>query len=626
MNGVIKNEMQIKNVRLLDSEKAVKRDRNLAYMMEHKPEYLLFSYYTEAGLNGLLRERLADMPIHDSWDNPVCQIRGTFTGHWLSAAARLYQETGNMELKGRADYVVSELGRCQERNGDGWAFSIPEKFLYGLKKGYHYWAPQYVCHKTMMGLLDMYEFAENAQALEILKGCAGWFYRFTSDITRENMDLMMDLEETGGMMELWADLYAVTKDPRHLELMRRYERPKLTEPVLRGEDVLTNMHANMTIPDIHGCARAYEVTGEDRYRKIVENYWDLAVTQRGTFATGGQTDAELWTARQKLATRLSALNQEHCVVYNMIRLADYLYRWSGKAEYLDYMERNIENGLMAQGFWEAVHNNKAEDKLLPSSGLISYFLPLAAGSRKNWGTDDFWCCQCTLIQANAKYREFVYYKSEKSLTVAQFIPAEIDTAFAGVPVRVVQKAADLAGDFLTINPVSTKTDERPGYVQMRYDIEAKEAVVFELRIRLPWWLKQEARVLVNGEEIRYGKKESFAVISREWSHDTVDIILPKGITCCALPDEPHTVAFMDGPVVLGGLVSEERTLIGNIDKPETMIQPYHEREWYEWTGLYKTVNQMRGFYFKPLKEIGNQTYTVYFPVKNPGDHNGAAFL
>lgn len=168
----------------------------------------------------------------------------------------------------------------------------------------------------------------------------------------------------------------------HLELMRRYERPALTQPVLEGQDVLTNMHANTTIPEIHGCARAYEVTGEERYRKIVENYWKLAVTKRGTFATGGQTDGEVWTGMQKQSSRLSPLNQEHCTVYNMIRLADYLYRWSQDSQYLDYIERNIENGLMAQGFWEARHQNMAEDKLLPSSGLIAYFLPLAAGSRK----------------------------------------------------------------------------------------------------------------------------------------------------------------------------------------------------------------------------------------------------
>ena len=296
----------IRETQLLPSLAEKKRQRDFAYLMKLKEENLLFSFYTEAGLNGRQNWKLEN--VHWGWDGPLSQIRGTFTGHWLSAAARMYDEIGDARLKAKADYIVSEIARCQEANGGGWAFPIPEKYLYSLKRGRHFWAPQYVCHKVMMGLLDMYLFAGNQQALEILKGCADWFYRFTNEVSRETMSDMMDLEETGGIMELWGDLYAVTKDPKHLELARRYERPRLTEPLLQGEDVLTNMHANMTIPEIHGCARAYEVTGEERYRKIVENYWRQAVEVRGSFATGGQTSGEIWTPKHQLAARLSRCN------------------------------------------------------------------------------------------------------------------------------------------------------------------------------------------------------------------------------------------------------------------------------------------------------------------------------
>ena len=319
----------IRQTRLLPSEYRLKRDRDLAYLMELKEENLLFPYYTEAGLNGRLNYR-PEPWLHGGWDSPLSQIRGTFTGHWLSAAARLYQETGDIRLKAKADYIVAEIGRCQEANGGEWAFPIPEKYLQGLKQGRHFWAPQYVCHKVMMGLLDMYQYADNRQALQILEGCAAWFSRFAADISRETMDDMMDLEETGGLMELWADLYGITRSRQHLELMRKYERPRLTGPLLEGRDILTNMHANATIPEIHGCARAYEVTREERYLRIVESYWRLAVDDRPPFATGGQTDAETWAPPGKQAARLSDMNQEHCVVYNMIRLADYLYRWTGE--------------------------------------------------------------------------------------------------------------------------------------------------------------------------------------------------------------------------------------------------------------------------------------------------------
>lgn len=608
----------IQTVKLLPGTAYEKRERDIQYLMELKTENLLFPYYTEAGLNGRLNYKLTD--VHWGWDSPLSQIRGTFTGHWLSAAARIYQETSNMELKAKADHIVAEIARCQQTNGGEWAFPIPEKYLYGVKKGQHFWAPQYVCHKTMMGLLDMYQFAGNQQALDIIKKCADWFLRFTDDISRETMDMMMDIEETGGIMELWADLYAVTKDPKHLELMKRYERPKLTTPLSLGKDVLTNMHANTTIPEIHGCARAYEVTGEDRYRKIVENYWDFAVAKRGTFATGGQTNGEIWTPMLKQSARLSELNQEHCTVYNMIRLADYLFRWTGDAVYLDYIEQNIENGLFAQGFWQARCQDTVCDPAVPDTGIVAYFLPLAAGSQKKWGskTEDFWCCHCTLVQANARYREFIYYKNDTELTVAQYMPSELCTDFQGTQVKIKQTDFDLCGDCIEIKDIAMAIEDRPNYNKMCFEVSAEDPVGFSVKFRIPWWAKGDMQITVNGEPVAYTEENHFAVLTRKWENDTVTVTIPKGITCWPLPDEKDTVAFLDGPVLLAGLVSEERILFGDINQPETLIKPYHERQWVQWMPAYKTVNQQMGFYLKPIKDIGKEHYTVYFPVKNTG--------
>ena len=88
-------------------------------------------------------------------------------------------------------------------------------------------------------------------------------------MSREQLDDVLDVE-TGGMLEVWADLYAETGDPAHLDLLRRYDRPRFFDRLLAGEDVLTNRHANTQVPEILGAARAREVTGEPRWRHIVE--------------------------------------------------------------------------------------------------------------------------------------------------------------------------------------------------------------------------------------------------------------------------------------------------------------------------------------------------------------------
>ena len=106
------------------------------------------------------------------------------------------------------------------------------------------------------------------------------------------------------MLEVWANLYGVTGEKEHYELIQRYDRRRLFDPLLAGQDVLTNMHMNTTIPEVHGAARAWEVTGEERWRRSSKPYWRMGVTERGYYATGGQTNGEIWTPPGELAARL----------------------------------------------------------------------------------------------------------------------------------------------------------------------------------------------------------------------------------------------------------------------------------------------------------------------------------
>ena len=80
---------------------------------------------------------------------------------------------------------------------------------------------------------------------------ADWFYDWTAQFTREQMDDILDFE-TGGMLEIWAQLLALTGDKKYRVLLERYYRGRLFTPLLEGKDVLTNMHANTTIPEVLG--------------------------------------------------------------------------------------------------------------------------------------------------------------------------------------------------------------------------------------------------------------------------------------------------------------------------------------------------------------------------------------
>ena len=165
----------------------------------------------------------------------------------------------------------------------------------------------------------------------------------------------------------------------------------------------------------------------------MEAYWRCAVTDRGAFCTGGQTTGEIWTPPFAFAARLGDKNQEHCTVYNMMRLADYLLRWTGDVTYADYIERNLYNGILAQQH--------------PETGMVAYFLPLQAGSRKLWGspTNDFWCCHGSLVQAHTVHNAYVYYEDGGDLVVCQYVPSEAQWERDGVPGPGRAEAPAVAG-------------------------------------------------------------------------------------------------------------------------------------------------------------------------------------
>ena len=131
----------------------------------------------------------------------------------------LYQITGDARLKGKVDFVVSELALLlQARNGNGWV-AHSGKYLDWVVRGEVIWARIYTIHKLFMGLIDAIHLLGNQQALDVAEQFAGWFTRWTAQF---------DEEKNAGYFRCrnrrydgsFADLYALTGNPEHLTLMK----------------------------------------------------------------------------------------------------------------------------------------------------------------------------------------------------------------------------------------------------------------------------------------------------------------------------------------------------------------------------------------------------------------------
>lgn len=597
-------EIAEKKVTIYDSSLEHHQRENQNYLLELDLNKLLVPHRMEAG-----RFKTNDLPVdvYEGWEAPTCQLRGHFIGHWMSACAMNYSMTGDKRIKAAAETAVDELEQCQMVNGGKWAASIPEKYLYWISKGIEVWAPQYTIHKTFMGLLDIYTLIGYDKALEIADRFGEWFYEWSGKFTREEFQKILDVE-TGGMLEIWAILYQITKKDIYTALMERYYHEVLFDGLLQGKDVLTNMHENTTIPEILGAAAVYEVTGDEKYMKIVKEYWRQGVTERGYYATGGQSCGEVWTPKQQLNTRLGDKTQEHCTVYNMMRLACFLFSYEKDSSYMDYWERNMYNGILAQSYWDGFHVNVAKTQY-PTTGFMIYFLPMRAGSRKAWRGkfEHFFCCHGSVVQANAALNRGLYYLDESSLYVCQYFDSDCKEVIHGEELLIRQRRR--------IHNECCGYADKPEFMEVAFDIEYEGNEEFEIYFRIPEWCNGKYIMQLNGECVKLQPEHGFVKISKNWNRDQVVLVFERKIHVEKLPGNEHMVAFLDGPEVLAGLTEEERTLYGDPEHPEKIIVPECDREWERWISNYRTEGQERGIRFLPIRQIGYEKYQIYFPIE-----------
>lgn len=589
------------NVRLLPSLFGERARVNRDYLMSLSNNGLLQNFYIEAGIVMPGLQTLEDpssADLHWGWEAPVCQLRGHFLGHWLSAASMLVKTDSDRELKAKLDVIVDELARCQQLNGGRWVGSIPEKYFKKLENGEYVWSPQYVMHKTLMGLTHAYMYVDSSAALGILENAADWYLEWTERMAKKNPHAVYSGEE-GGMLEIWAALYELTKEEKFLTLSERYGSPYIFEKLENGVDPLTDCHENASIPWAHGAAKMYEITGDEKWLGLVKKFWEFAVLGREAYCTGGQGAGEYWVAKGRLGEFLGERNQEFCTVYNMVRFADMLFRFTGDKVYADYIEKNLYNGFLAQ-------QNKF-------TGMPTYFLPLGSGSKKKWGgkTHDFWCCHGTMVQAQTAYPSLCYYEDADADTVVvgQYIPSEYRRGGVTVTQNTDMKYYG-SGTLFDENDESGTSRWR-----VKFTVRSLKPERFKLSLRIPDWISGRPTVILNGEEIRPAENNGFMEIEKEWLNDELIVYFPAALTVSELPDMPDKAAFLEGPIVLAGLCENDCGIVMEKGRPETALKSVTEHTYSTFPWLqsnYISVGQPREIKFVPLYDVTDETYTVYF--------------
>lgn len=507
------------DVRLLDSPFSAAMRRDAEYLLDLEPDRLLHTFRLNAGLPSSAE------PL-GGWEEPKCELRGHFLGHYLSACALMYASTGDRRLKERADGIVATLAECQRELGtSGYLSAFPESFLDRVEKSQPVWAPWYTLHKILAGLLDVHTLCGNAQALDVARRFGDWVKTRTDRLSDEQMERMLAMEH-GGINEALANLYAATGEERYLQAARRFYHQAVLDPLARGEDQLAGKHANTQFPKVIGTARLYEVTGDAPYRSLSEFFW-ARVVHHHSYVIGGNSDREHFGEPDKLNERVSPWTVETCNTHNMLKLTRHLFAWHAEPAEADYYERALYNQILA-----------SQD---PQTGMMAYHFPLFGSCFRPYNTprDSFWCCTGTGIESHAKYGDGIYWHDADGLFVNLFIPSVLSWKEKGVTLR--------------------QETRFPEADTTRLELACQEPVALTLRIRHPAWAERGVTLQVNGEPVAVEPKPgSYIELKRTWrSGDRVEVQMPFSLRTESMPDNPHRLAILYGPIVLAGKLGTE---------------------------------------------------------------------
>ncbi|MBU6298528.1 MAG: glycoside hydrolase family 127 protein [Alphaproteobacteria bacterium] len=489
---------------------------DMAFMKRLSPDRLLHTFRLNADLPSNAQ------PL-SGWEAPDCELRGHFTGHYLSASALLYSATGDSEIKERADYIVGALGQCQKKlAAGGYLSAFPLTFFDRLDKRENVWAPFYTLHKIMAGLLDMYRLTGNRAALDVLIGMATWTDAWTAARTPEHMQDILTTEY-GGMNEVLYNLAAATDDRRWVGVGDRFNKAVFFDPLSTRKDQLKGLHMNTHVPQVIGAVQRYNLTGENKYREIANFFWETVSSAR-TYTTGGSSNREHWlTEPYRLGAEWSmgVDHQECCCAYNMMKLTRHLFGWAPDEKYIAYYERNLFNHRLGA--------------IEPQTGNTIYFLSMAPGAWKSPSTDDasFWCCNGTGVEEFAKLADTIYYHDGSGVYVNLYIASTLDWPERAIRLEQHTKFPDEAKTTLVVR--------------------AAPGGKWPIHLRIPGWT-HGAQVSVNGRPLEaVADPGSYLQIAREWRRgDRIELDMPMRLHSEGFTDVANVQALLYGPIVLAG--------------------------------------------------------------------------
>jgi DUF1680 family protein len=510
----------LSDVHLLDGPFKRAEQTNLRYLLAMEPDRLLAPYLREAGLP-------LKSESYGNWESGG--LDGHIGGHYVTALALMYAATGDEIALSRLNYMIDELKKAQDKNGNGYLGGIPDgdEAWKALASGHikvdnfslnDKWVPWYNLHKTYAGLRDAYIYAHNETAKAMLIKLSDWALQLTESLSDEQMELMLR-GEYGGMNEIFVDVAEMTGDKKYLTLAKRFSHRHLLNPLLQQQDQLTGIHANTQIPKVIGFKRIADATNDKDWNDAAQFFWETVVEKRSV-AIGGNSVKEHFHPADDFQPMIEEIEgPETCNTYNMLKLSKLFYQSSRDLKYLDFYERGLYNHILSSQH--------------PDTGGLVYFTPMRPNHYRVYSQIDkaMWCCVGSGIENHGKYGELIYAHQGDQLYVNLFVSSTLNWRDKKIKLR--QETTFPDSEYSTIH--------------------IEDGGRFTLNVRYPNWVATKAlTVRVNDKPVKItAQPGQYVQIKRNWHRgDKVRVELPMHTRLESMPDQSNYFAVLHGPIVL----------------------------------------------------------------------------
>ena len=587
---------------------------DLDYILQMEPDRLLAPFLREAGLQPKAES-------YPNWENTG--LDGHIGGHYLTALAQMYASAGSEEALQRLNYMIGELKKAQDANGNGYVGGIPDSKRiwkeisegkinaggFSLNGG---WVPLYNIHKTYAGLRDAYLIAGNEEAKQMLIDLTDWMIDITANLSEAQIQEMLKSEH-GGLNETFADVYKMTGDKKYLDLAYAFTQKQVLDPLEHEKDILNGMHANTQIPKVIGYETIAALDQNKDYHNAATYFWENVVNNR-TVSIGGNSVREHFHPADDFSSMINSVQgPETCNTYNMLKLSEKLFLANPEEKYIDFYEQGLYNHILSSQH--------------PEGGFV-YFTPMRPGHYRVYSQPEtsMWCCVGSGLENHGKYNEMIYAYSDDALYINLFIPSEVN--WEDKNFKLIQET-----DFPNAETASFK-------------IETQKPQKLTINLRYPSWAGEGFDVQVNDKKVKFDKKPgSYISITRKWEDDDqISMRLPMNITSERLPDGSDYESLKYGPLVLaaktgkedlkglfadtsrGGHIAEGKKiplsetpifLLENLDDLASKVQIDSKKDLRFSAKSVLYPSEFKGLEFEPFYKVHDSRYVIYLPVESP---------